>query len=86
MHRFGKYTYLFRKMCCNVVKSRKRLVQIDWGPMLPSKPDYLHITSESKKPRQIAVVYHYYDLSRFFLTQTLCTETFCKFLREKVNF
>ena len=29
------------------------------------------ITSESKKPGQIAVVIHYWNLSRFFLTQTL---------------
>ena len=29
------------------------------------------VTSESKKPGQNAVVYHYCNLSRFFLTQTL---------------
>ena len=29
------------------------------------------VTFESKKPGQIAVVYHYWDLSRYFLTQTL---------------
>ena len=29
------------------------------------------LTSESKKPGQLTVVYHYCNLSRFFLTQTL---------------
>ena len=33
--------------------------------------DFTLLTSESKKPGQIAVVYHYCDSSRFFLTQTL---------------
>ena len=34
------------------------------------------LTSESKKPGQIAIVLHYCDLSRFFLTQTLLSLTF----------
>ena len=40
------------------------------------------ITSESKKPGQIAVVYHYCDLSRFFLTQTLLQATYV--LKERI--
>ena len=31
----------------------------------------MFLTSESKKSGQITVVYHYWNLSRFFLTQTL---------------
>ena len=50
-------------------------VKLGWKATKPNffrtDSSYFCIISEAKKPGQIAVVYHYCDLSRFFLTQTL---------------
>ena len=45
----------------------------------------LIVTSESKKPGQFAAVIHYCELSRFFLTQTLCTAIVRFFMHQTLN-
>ena len=38
---------------------------------------YVYVTSESKKPRQIKIVIHYCDLSRFFDSDVIMYNTNC---------